>query len=70
MKEKDRPTRSSRLTLELVGFGLRKAIENSTLFKISEALLTPAAGVGRLAQFLGSRPSTHFGGNSAKVRSM
>ena len=46
---------SPRFTLERVGFGLRKAIVKSTLFKISGASLTLAPGVGRLVQFLGSK---------------
>ena len=54
MREMDRPTMSPRFTLERVGFGLRKAIEKSTLFKISGASLTLAPGVSRLVQFLGS----------------
>ena len=52
---------SPRFTLERVGFGLRKAIEKSTLFKISGASLTLAPGVGRLVQFLGSKPQSTEG---------
>ena len=44
----DPPTMSPCFSLERVGFGLRKAIEKSTLLKISGASLTLAPSVGRL----------------------